>query len=456
MKSLTLILILLPIFTLANQDCRLWLESDSSEELVVGQITLSVDNIFDLSKKEENKKFHRYANKWHISSKERIIARELLFAEGDKYDTRLIQETERLIRAKAFIKEVNIYPAEICGNRVNVNVETQDNWTLTPGISFGKTGGKSKYSFELQEKNFFGLGKSLELKYRKGIDRTQRSIRYNDDNLFASRNHLDIIYENNSDGKLRFVNLYRPFFSLHTEYSWGVEYFDHDLVNPLYERGEIVDEIGQNRQFYSGRFGKLVKRTEKAVHRYNVGLTTDESRFFNSAKFPQTTLPDPRIHQYPWLSYEYFQENYIERTNFNSMGRQEDISLGDHFNAQVGKSFSGSNIHYGFSYAKGFYDGNDLILLDAYFKGIYESSSLLNSRLGGNLKWFHFQGHKKTFFTSVLLEKADKLFLENRQYLGSDTGLRGYPFRYLQGKNKFLITLEQRYFYNWYPLKTFQ
>ncbi|MBL4660872.1 MAG: hypothetical protein JKY19_10995 [Alcanivoracaceae bacterium] len=457
MKNLTLIFILLPMFTLANQGCRLWQESDSTAELVIGEITLSVDNIFDLSKKEENKKFHRYANKWHMNTKEKTINRELLFEEGDKYDARLIKETERLIRAKAFIKEVDIYPVEICGNRVNVNVDTKDNWTLTPGISFGRTGGKSKYSFELQERNLFGQGKSLELKYRKDIDRVQRSIKYSDDNLFASRNHLDVIYENNSDGKLRFINLYRPFFSLDVEYSWGIEFLDHDLVNSLYERGEINDEIGQNRQLYSARFGKLVKRTKKVVHRYNIGLTADESRFFNSDKFPHTILPDFRSYQYPWISYEYFGENYIERTNFNSMGRQEDISLGHRFNAKIGKSFSDSSIHYDFSYAKGFYDdGNNLILLDTYFNGIYQTRSLLNSRLGGNLKWFHFQSHNKTFFSSVLIEKASNLFLENRQYLGSDTGLRGYPFRYLQGKNKFLITLEQRYFYNWYPLKTFQ
>ena len=31
-----------------------------------------------------------------------------------------------------------------------------------------------------------------------------------------------------------------------------------------------------------------------------------------------------------------------------------------------------------------------------------------------------------------------------------------FPFRYLNGENKVNITIEQRYFYHWYPLKTFQ
>ena len=139
------------------------------------------------------------------------------------------------------------------------------------------------------------------------------------------------------------------------------------------------------------------------------------------------------------------------------MGRQEDISLGSHLTAQWGSDFSDSSQHFDFKYDKGFYDqDNDLVLLNSYFNGIYDNSNLLNSHVGANVKWFHFQGHNKTFYIEATVDKADNLFAENRQYLGGDTGLRGYPLRYLQGENKFLLTVEQRYFYNWYPLKTFQ
>jgi len=45
------------------------------------------------------------------------------------------------------------------------------------------------------------------------------------------------------------------------------------------------------------------------------------------------------------------------------------------------------------------------------------------------------------------------LDLDNPVQLGGDTGLRGYPLRYQSGDSKMLVTLEQRYFTDWYPFR---
>ncbi len=458
MKYLFFVMLVLSFPVLSEQSCLPWQVSfNELDDLIIGKIDFNVSDIFDPRNAKEQRKFHKLANKWHVTTKQNIISRELLFKISDRYDQRLVQETERLIRGKSFIKSAEIYPKELCGRKVTVQVNTEDNWTLTPGISYGRTGGRTKWALELQEKNLFGFGKSLEFKYRQGLDRTQKSIKYEDDNLFGSRNRLDAVYEDNSDGNLQFFNLYRPFFSLDSKYTWDIRYLDNKLINPLYERGEIVDEIGQNRRLFSLSYGKLLKRTSDTLHRYSFGFTSDKSDFFPGIDFPNTPLPDYRSYNYPWVSYEFFQEDYIKRSNFNSMGRVEDISLGHHFSTMLGNSFSNSSLQYSLNYSKGFYNKeNDLLLTESYFNGIYENGNLVNSHLGTQLKWFRFQDGNKTFFASLTLDKANNLFAENRQYLGGDTGLRGYPLRYLQGENKFLITVEQRYFYNWYPLKTFQ
>ena len=39
--------------------------------------------------------------------------------------------------------------------------------------------------------------------------------------------------------------------------------------------------------------------------------------------------------------------------------------------------------------------------------------------------------------------------------LGGDNGLRGYPLRYQAGDDNALMTLEQRFYSNWQPLKLF-
>ena len=39
--------------------------------------------------------------------------------------------------------------------------------------------------------------------------------------------------------------------------------------------------------------------------------------------------------------------------------------------------------------------------------------------------------------------------------LGGDNGLRGYPLRYQTGNSRALLTLEERFYTNWYPFRLF-
>ena len=39
--------------------------------------------------------------------------------------------------------------------------------------------------------------------------------------------------------------------------------------------------------------------------------------------------------------------------------------------------------------------------------------------------------------------------------IGGDSGLRGYPLRYQAGEGRWLLTLEQRAFSNWFPFRLF-
>ena len=63
---------------------------------------------------------------------------------------------------------------------------------------------------------------------------------------------------------------------------------------------------------------------------------------------------------------------------------------------------------------------------------------------------------KNSFFTTLSTTYGHKLDLEAPVELGGDTGLRGYPLRYQSGDSKFLLSIEQRYFWDWYPLRLFR
>jgi outer membrane protein assembly factor BamA len=456
--SLFVILSLIPISGFANNlsdKCTAWKDEETNKPLIIGKINLNVNNIFDLSLENESRLFHHGANKFHLKTKKFIIERELLFKTGDEFSTQILQETERHLRSLHFIKDAQINPSEICGNKVTISIETKDNWTLTPGISFGTSGGKSKYSLELQEKNLLGLGKSLEFKYKNGIERNQKSISYLDQNFFGTEKHVDLTYENNSDGRLYYANVYKPFRSLNSINSWDLLYFDSEKIHPLYLSGEVNNEIGQNQKLYSVSVGRLVNRNSNDLHRLYFGYTSDESSFFNSELYPDSSLPDQRVYHYPWIQYQYFQDQFVEMENFNSMGKVEDISLGANFSTKIG--VESSMIHYNADFTKSFYNNDkNLFQLNTYANGIFTNKQVLNAHSGFNLKWYRFQNPNKSFFISSSYDHGKNLYPELPNYLGGDTGLRGYPFRYLSGENSFIFSAEQRFFYNWYPLKTFQ
>ena len=451
------VFILLMVATKLQAACVPWDDTKATSNLSIKQIDLIVNNIFNSENPEENRKFHRLLNKSRIHTKDHVVEQILLFKVGDVLNLKTLEETERLLRSKPFIKDAEILPTEVCDDGVVVTVITGDNWSLEPGFGYGVSSGRSKYSFEVQEKNLLGLGKNLELKYKKGLEREEKSIRYSDLNWFGGSQQLRLAYQNNSDGQLIHLNFKDPFIALHTEQAWGIDYLDWELINPIYEAGEVVNELGQKLQQTEVEYGRLMAFGDDKYHRLSFGFTTDQSDFFNTLDYPESALPSSRDYQYPWIGYEFFKENYIEMNNFNSMGRVEDVSLGHHFTARMGQSFSDSSTHYQADYKKGFLlNEENLVNFHAYTNGIYQSNELLNSHLGFSTSWYHFQNASKTFYASSTLDLGKNLFAEQIQYLGGETGLRGYPFRYLSGENKFISTIEQRFFYDWYPLKTFQ
>jgi hypothetical protein len=104
----------------------------------IGRIIIEKQNVFDTSKPGENKSIFRLANRWHIVTRDRIIAQQLLFATGDPFSQRLLQESERLLRANNFLYDAKIIPVRYADGVVDIRVWTRDLWTLMPGFSVSR------------------------------------------------------------------------------------------------------------------------------------------------------------------------------------------------------------------------------------------------------------------------------------------------------------------------------
>src|ERR1700721_1282749 len=160
---------------------------------VIGRVEIAPGNIFDESDPREKNGLFRLADHLHIRTKHATIRAQLLFASGDKYLARKLAETERALRLLPYVYDARIVPVHYADGKVDIRVITKDVWTLSPGISFARSGGTNDTKFNLQDTNFLGWGKTLQISRGSTFDRT--ISRYNLGNIVDQFNDSETSYE---------------------------------------------------------------------------------------------------------------------------------------------------------------------------------------------------------------------------------------------------------------------
>jgi hypothetical protein len=105
----------------------------------------------------------RAANSLHITTRDGVIRREILFAEGDCFDPYRIAESERLLRAFSAVSRVSITDELLPDSTHRVTVETHDEWSTRLDARLSAHG----YGLRLTEENLLGSGQSLGFFYVK-------------------------------------------------------------------------------------------------------------------------------------------------------------------------------------------------------------------------------------------------------------------------------------------------
>jgi hemolysin activation/secretion protein len=107
------------------------------------------------------------------------------------------------------------------------------------------------------------------------------------------------------------------------------------------------------------------------------------------------------------------------------------------------------------SHGSGRAEGSTLLLSSAV-SGRIEGAELRNTVIDGAVRYYSRQSERRLFFTTLEASVGRALDLDTQVLLGGDNGLRGYPLRYQGGEARALLTVEQRYFTDWYPFRLFR
>jgi hemolysin activation/secretion protein len=430
---------------------------------VIGEILIYNENIFDLEDPEENKELYRLANKLHIRTKPNVIRQQLLFKSGDPYSQRLLDESARILRSARYLYDASVQPVAFKDGRVDIAVTTRDVWTLNPGLSFNRKGGENTVGVELEELNLLGTGTDLSIARKSGVDRDSTLFEYKDRHLFNSWVAMQAAYASNSDGSLRSLDLERPFYSLDSRWSTRLTLLEDEHTESLYDLGKVVDEFGSHRRLASAAWGWSRGLDKGWVRRWSVGATFDQMQFSEVAgSISASLVPQDRKLIYPWLGFELVQDDFDRFTNHDQIGRTEDFYLGTRLKAQLGyadPAYGADRSALIFaakaSHGSGSADGSTLLLSSAV-SGRIESGELRNTVIDGAVRYYSRQSERRLFFSTLEASVGRALDLDTQVLLGGDNGLRGYPLRYQGGEARALLTVEQRYFTDWYPFRLFR
>jgi hypothetical protein len=430
-------------------------ETDSM--LRIEEIKVVRKSVFDPEIKEENKKLYLWVNKFHFLTKERIIRQELLFKEGDIYDKKLLEESERNLRDLGFLGKVKIEEVKRNNGGVEILVKTQDQWSTVVSFS-GEAVGKY-YSLEIyfEEHNLLGWGKSLFLGYTKTTERENKQLSLMDGNILGTRLFLCADIYKRSDGHLYNIIFTRPFYSLETKYSFGSQYLNEDSKVNYYQEGKDIFAYRiKNERFYF----ELSKSSGAEWKKIFSPFYQSESKLYSFYSYQDSSqyaefLPPNRNLQHFGFSLKLWHPQFEKLSYVDNFGKIEDVDFGFSIQGKWGLSlndlFSQKRTDvFSFKFLFPFYLNNNQYLFFSYLtKGEFENIrwekilSQIEMRLYWKIPYWQTLVFRALGIISWRQENSFQLFLDGTN------GVRGFEKYRFAGKNDIVFNFEDRIFSPW-------
>ena len=428
---------------------------------VIGKVEIDIRNIFDQTDPREVNGLFRLANRLHLRTKRSSIQAQLLFASGDKYRARKLAETERALRLLSYVYDARVVPVRYADGKVDVRVITKDVWTLSPGISFGRAGGTNSTNFNLQDTNFLGWGKTLQVSRGSTVDRTSDTVAWTDPNVFGSRWTSALTYSDSSDGSQRSLQVIHPFYSLDAPWSTKINVLNFNRTISRYNLGDIVDQFNDKQSTYELSGGVSNGFIDGWTKRLTFGMRYDRNLFLPAPRtsVPAQQLPPDRTLSYPFVGFDILQDQYKKIGDENQIGRAEDLYFGTEVTGEMGlsKGAFGADRNAVMLAAKAL-RGIELtelqqLFLTSDFASRIEGGRARNLIADAGAKYYWRWRTDWLLYAGLSGTVTDSLDPDMQLLLGGDNGLRGYPLRYESGTSRALLTVEQRFYTDWFPFR---
>jgi hypothetical protein len=435
-------------------------EAGLERELPVRRISFHRQNVFP----DADHLLARTANRFNFLTREATLRSMLPFVVGESVADEQLEEAERILRRQSFLYDARVLVEARCADGIDVAVIVRDVWTLTPTIGFSRAGGDNRTEFGITESNLFGLGKAVSLSFESDRDRSGLRLSYFDPNIAGSRWTTAIAASDNDDGEVFAARLERPFYALDARWATGISGFTETREQPLEFLSETLYDVAADRQALEVYFGRSQGRVGHWVDRYSAGFAVSDERYDFPLSFPGEQRVERRF-AYPFLRWERIEDRFVTGANLERVERTEDLSLGLRATARLGWSapaFGGDDgnvLIYDAAASKRWYlSQRQLLGAQAALSGRYADSGEGTEDLIASAAVDYLWRHDPRFnlYARARFVTTRDLDPEAQLTLGGDTDLRGYPSRFQPGDRSYLLTLEERYYTDWFPFGLFR
>ncbi|MBI5208602.1 MAG: BamA/TamA family outer membrane protein [Elusimicrobia bacterium] len=418
----------------------------------IGTVTLVVHDVFDNSLPAESNWLFRRANEFHVNTKESVIRRELLFREGEVYHPALLSETERNLRKLPLFRKASISASPPKDGKVDVTIETWDNWTFEPNASYKRAGGLQSWKVGLRDSNLLGYGKTAGVGYGENFSQVEKRVFYDDPQFLGRRLTLNTGIFEDGESRTYYASVAKPFYASIAQESLGLaaSYRDEKVYHEfaVVDDGRVRQKTTEGSVFYGRSLGSSPAVVRRAIFR------AGHSRSSLEAIPGESVLSGPGVDSLTTLdaSFASEQQAFIKEQNIKKLYRDEDFNLG----WVLSMGMAGSPEWLGSSY-------NTIEERVTAFKGLSlgpghfgRGQVGMRSKLSGRdatsiswnfgLEYYRRLGSWNTLAAHASYDYGYRLNPPNAFRLGEEDGLRGYGLGQFAGNRRILVNLEDRVF----------
>lgn len=422
----------------------------------------------------------------HTTTRARVLRREILVHEGEAWKEVLVDESARNLRLLPQLSLVLCVPMRGSSPaRVRLVVITKDVWSLYVDFDLqGTAGGLELLDLEPKETNVAGLRHTALARFVLKPRSYSLGLSYEVPRLDGR--WLDLLADANlifnrdlgaPEGSYGGVTVTRPLYSAHTAWAWSAGVTWTDQLARRYVNAQVATFTptapGASPVPWTWRERTLIEQVRltrsfgwETKNDFTLGASLSYASYqvppdasldpASVAAFEKAAVPVGENRAGPFLQWHGYSGDFLRLLDFDTLGLQEDARLGHDLWLRaypVLRALGSTRDLFGFyaaaAYGVALGDGLARASVEATVEAGPDASlggglGIPDAALRGGLGIVTPRiGIGRLVFAATALSRW-RNYLNAQSFLGGESLLRGYPSRYLAGKDMVAVNLEYR------------